>query len=63
MKSVTRVIKKMGEKWVCHKANHVQRLATPLTDSAGTNVAETFKRVMAERERQPNNVRRILVAK
>jgi len=49
-KTVKKVIRDMGAKYACHPSNHVQRLAQPLTDSAGTDVAATFKRIQAERE-------------
>lgn len=42
---VSTVIKRMGTKWVLHPDNHVKRLAEPLRDSVGTDVAATFKRV------------------
>lgn len=63
MKSVNRIIKRMGDKWVCHPKNHVKRLDQPLTDSAGTNIAATFERIKAERAQQPTNVRKIVVAR
>ena len=43
--NIQKVIKRMGAKWVLHKDNHVKRLAHPLSDSVGTDVAATFKRV------------------
>ena len=45
MPSVKAIIKRMGTKYVCHPDNYVKRLATPLTDSVGTDLAATFKRV------------------
>ena len=43
--NVKSVIKKMGSKWVFHPDNYVKRLETPMRDSVGTNLSETFARV------------------
>ena len=61
--NVKKVIRKMGATYCCHPSKQVKRLEQPLTDSAGTNVAETFRRVIAEREQSVSNVTKIVVAR
>ena len=56
---VRKAIKRMGEKYACHKANQVKRLETPLADSVGTDIRRTFERIQAEQS-QPANVTRII---
>jgi hypothetical protein len=64
MKSISRVIKKMGATYCCHPSKQVQRLPKPLEDSAGVNLAEKFKRIIAEREEKSvSNVTKIVVAR
>ena len=63
MKDIKKVIKSMGERYVCHKSNHVKRLDTPLTDSVGTDLKASFERIRSRQVEQPSNVRRIVVAK
>ena len=43
--NVKSVIKKMGTKYCCHPDNYIKRLAVPLRDSVGVDLAATFRRV------------------
>jgi hypothetical protein len=47
--NVKKVIRQMGDKWVCHRSNHVSRLAVPIKDSVGTDIRTTFARIQADR--------------
>ena len=50
MKRINRIKAAMGDTYLCHPSNHVKRLAVPLSDSVGTNIADTFERIRRERK-------------
>lgn len=58
---ISTVIKRMGDKYLCHPSRQVKRLDVPLTDSVGTDIRRTFERVLAEKK-QPDNVSKIIRA-